>query len=137
MVARGLPAGLHLDSFDHKDQLRPAYHGLIAAERGWSKRAFFQSLIVENIPARLPVQQLDVGAPAVEKYKHLPTRWIPAQLVAHQSGQAVKAFSHIAYAAIKMVAVRGTQAEHTQYIRISSPIKATSPAGSESRIPLG
>ena len=69
--------------------------------------AFFESFVVQDISARLPVQQLHQRAATVEKYKDLSAGRIAPQPRADQPGQSVEAFAHIADPAVQVVVVGG------------------------------
>ena len=135
LITRGLPAGLHLDSLDHQHQIRPAYHRLAAIQLRRGEGAFLQAFVIQDKPARLPVQQLEQCAAAVQEHKNLPAGRVAAQLTADQPGQPVEALAHVADPAVQVVAVGGAQGEH--YARWMSWLIRAGLAGQLTTTPLG
>ena len=89
---------LQRDPFDHHHQLRPVNRTIgsmtVVANRQLEGAAF-QSLIVENKPAILPVEQLHMVPSFVDKDEHLARQRIALHPVPDQPAQAVKPHPHI------------------------------------------
>ncbi len=89
---------LQRNPFDHHHQLGPvnrAIGSMAAVANRQLKGAAFKTLIVENKPAILPVQQFHMVAALVDKYEHLARQWVALHPVLYQPAQAVKPHPHI------------------------------------------
>lgn len=107
-----LPGAFHGDPLDHQHQLRPGDHALITTQYRRGEGALLQALVVEHKPARLPVQEFEQGAAAVQEHEDLSAGRIAAEFTSDQARESVKTLAHITRPAVQVVAVGGTQAEH-------------------------
>ena len=58
------------------------------------------------------MQELEVGAGAVEENEHLAAGGLSAQLPAHKPAEAIEGFAHVTAALVEKVAVLGSEAKH-------------------------
>ena len=71
-----------------------------------------QALVVQHKAPVLPVQQLDVGASAVQKEEHLPAGGAPSHARGNQAAEPVEGFAHVAVPVVEMIPMGRAEGEH-------------------------
>lgn len=85
--------------------------GFVFRCAGIFESVLFQAFIIQGEAVALPKEQLETVPPAVQKYKYISGSRIKAEIITHQSAQAVEAFSHVAGMTIKKITMLWTKIE--------------------------
>jgi len=104
---------------------------------GKLKSAFLQALVVKQISGSLPVQQLDLITPLIDKDKDLSSRRVAAKIITHQTRQSIKAFSHIRGMTVQVKSVLCAQCKHRYGFKSRRRTSGLTLSGHMTCMPLG